>query len=140
VFGEVSTALGIGKFRGTKKINSIVAFPLMYQERETCGRRFLKLVDVHHCQYQGMALYMKKNGSVKLFVNSRIMVDGAYFREANPNYAKASIDESNKRSSSSDDWDYFGDEDDSEKSSDSVRSITRELKEYSKYSNYSTHE
>jgi hypothetical protein len=65
---------------------------------------------------------MKKNGPVKLFVNSRIMVDGSYFREANPNYAKASIDESNKKSSSSDDWDYFGDEDDSEKSSDSVKS------------------
>ena len=57
-------------------------------------------MNVHHCQYQGMAFYMKKNRPVKLFVNSRIMVDTAYFREANPNYARASIEESDKESSS----------------------------------------
>jgi hypothetical protein len=54
VFGEFSTTLRIRKFRGKKKINSLGAFPLMYQEKvtkaylETCGRKFLKLVDVHH--------------------------------------------------------------------------------------------
>jgi hypothetical protein len=47
-----------------------------------------------------MAFYMKKGRPVKLFVNSRIMVDAAYFREANPNYARASIEESDKESSS----------------------------------------
>ena len=130
VFGEVSTALGIEKFRGTKRINSLGAFPLIYHQKEketrayleNCGRKFLKLLDVHHCQYQGMAFYMKKNRPVKLFVNSRIIVDAAYFREANPNYAKASVDESNKKSSSDDGWLLFGDEDDSEKPTDSVKS------------------
>jgi hypothetical protein len=130
VFGEVSTALGIEKFRGTMRINSLGAFPLLYHQKEEhtrayldkCGRKFLKLMKVHHCRYQGMAFYIKKNRPVKLFVNSRIIVDAAYFQEANPNYAKASIDESNKKSSSIDGWMIFGDKDDSKKSSDSVKS------------------
>lgn len=129
-FGEVSTALGIEKFRGTKRINSLGVFPLLYHQKEKetraylskCGRKFLKLIDVHHCQYQGIAFYMKKNRPVKLFVNSRIMVDAAYFREANPNYAKASINESEKERSSGNGWIILGGEDDSEKSSDSVKS------------------
>jgi hypothetical protein len=98
VFGEVSTALGIEKFRGTRRINSLGVFPLLYHQKEKetrayldkCGQKFLSLISVHHCQYQGMAFYMKKNCPVKLFVNSWIMVDAAYFQEANPNYAKAS--------------------------------------------------
>ena len=130
MFGEVSTALGIEKFRGTMRINSLGAFPLSYHQKEKetrayldkCGRKFLKLMNVHHCQYQGIAFYMKKNRPVKLFVNSRVMVDAAYFREANPNYAKATVDESNKESSSSDGWILLGGDDDSEKSSDSVKS------------------
>jgi hypothetical protein len=69
-----------------------------------------------------MAFYMKKNRPVKLFVNSRIIVDAAYFQEANPNYAKVSIDKSNKESSSIDGWMIFRDKDDSKKSSDSVKS------------------
>jgi hypothetical protein len=129
VFGEVSTALGIEKFRGIMRISSLGVFPLLYHQKEKetrayldkCGRKFLKLMKVHHCQYQGMAFYMKKNRPVKLFVNSRIMVDEAYFREANPNYAKARINESEKESSSGNGWIIFGDEDDSEKASDSVK-------------------
>jgi hypothetical protein len=69
-----------------------------------------------------MAFYIKKDQPVKLFVNSRIMVDAAYFREANPNYAKASIKDSERERSSNNGWYVFGDEDDSEKSSDSVKS------------------
>jgi hypothetical protein len=68
-----------------------------------------------------MAFYMKKNHPVKLFVNSRIMVDAAYFREANPNYARVSIEESDE-SSSPPGWNIFGSGDDSEESSDAVKS------------------
>jgi hypothetical protein len=128
VFGEVSTALGIEKFRGTLRINSLGAFPLPYHQKEKetraylekCGRKFLKLTNVHHCQYQGIAFYMKKNRPVKLFVNSRIMVDAAYFREANPNYAKPSIDKPDKERSSRYDW--YGGDDDPPKSSNAVKS------------------
>jgi hypothetical protein len=63
---------------------------------------------------------MKKNHPVKLLVNSRIMVDAIYFREANPNYARASIDELDKESSSLSGWTILG-SDDSEKSPDAVK-------------------
>jgi len=43
------------------------------------------------------------------------MVDAIYFREANPNYARASIDESDKESSSLSGWTILG-SDESEKS------------------------
>ncbi|KAH8759552.1 hypothetical protein F5882DRAFT_453760 [Hyaloscypha sp. PMI_1271] len=111
VFGEVSTALGIEKFQ--KETRAYL---------DKCGRKFLSLMSVHHCQYQGMAFYMKKGRPVKLFVNSRIMVDAAYFREANPNYARASIEESDKESSSPPGWTILGSDDDSETSSDVVKS------------------
>ena len=130
VFGEVSTALGIEKFRGTRKISSLGVFPLSYHQKEKetrayldkCGRKFLSLMSVHHRQYQGMAFYMKKGRPVKLFVNSRIMVDAAYFREANPNYARASIEEPDKESSSPPGWTILGSDDDSETSFDVVKS------------------
>ncbi len=131
VFGEISTALQIEKFRGARRIDTLGIFPLLYHQKEqemtayleNRGRSFLKLMHVNHCQYRGMAFYMKKNRPVKLFVNSRIMVDAAFFREANPNYARASIDKSDKGSSSTSAWDdLWGDDDDSEKSSDLVKS------------------
>jgi len=76
-----------------------------------------------------MAFYMKKNRPVKLFVNSRIMVYAAYLREANPNYAKASINELEKETSLSNGWIIFRDKDDSEKISDSVKTNGLELLE-----------
>ncbi len=96
IFGEVST--------WTRRVSSLGVFPLSCHQKEMetrayldkCGRKFLSLMSFHHCQYQGMAFYIKKNRPVKLFVNSRITVDVAYFREANSKYARASIEESDK--------------------------------------------
>ena len=53
------------------------------------------------------------------------MVDAIYFREANPNYARASINEPNKESSSLSDWTIFG-SDDSEKSPNAVKKTSME--------------
>jgi hypothetical protein len=130
VFGEVSTALGIEKFRGSKPINSLGVFPLSYHQKEEearayldkCGRKFLSLMKVHHCQYRGMAFIVKKNRPTKIFVNSRIVIDAAYFREANPNYARLSINESKPNSSLNKGWILFDEDDDPETSSDSVMS------------------
>jgi hypothetical protein len=133
VFGEASTALGIEKFRGAQRINSLGVFPLQYHHGEEdtrahldkCGRKFLKLMDVHHCQYQGIAFYMKKKAPVKVFVDSRIMVDAAYFREANPNYARPSINDPDRAGGPAPPgvtWVVFEPEDTRNRSSDSVRS------------------
>jgi hypothetical protein len=78
-------------------------------------------MNVHHCQYQGMAFYMKKNRPVKVFVNSKIMVDATYFGEANPNYTRASIND-DKSSPPGISWVIFGPEDSRKRSSDSVKS------------------
>ncbi|OWP06252.1 hypothetical protein B2J93_2490 [Marssonina coronariae] len=123
-----TTCVGTGKPRCVKRINSLGVFPLPYHQKEKetrayleeCGRKFLSLMSVHHCHYQGIAFYMKKNHPVKLLVNSRIMVDAIYFREANLNYARASIDEPDKESSSLSGWTILG-SDDSEKSPDAVK-------------------
>ena len=55
-FGEASTALGIVKFCGTKRIDSLEAFPLQSHSSEKgvrreltdCGRKFLAFGESHH--------------------------------------------------------------------------------------------
>jgi len=69
-----------------------------------------------------MAFYIKKNRLIKLFVNSRIIVNAAYFREANPNYTRASIEESDKESLSPPGWMLLGGDNDSKKPSNTVKS------------------
>ena len=41
---------------------------------------------------------MKKNYPIKLLVNNWIIINIIYFREANPNYTRISIDKSDKES------------------------------------------
>ena len=109
VFGEVSTALGIRAFQGAKPIDRLEAYPLgLHQHYEKmrenfarCGRQFASLMGQHHVQYRGNAFYIEKGDYVEVPVESRIMVDVAYFRKVNPNYARPQVNEM-ARSSSSD--------------------------------------
>ena len=58
-FGKASIALVIPKFRGTKRINTLPAFPLKYHLDENqvksdfvkCGRKFVRLIGTYyyHC-------------------------------------------------------------------------------------------
>jgi hypothetical protein len=108
VFGETSIELAILKFRGTKRINSLDAFPLEYHPSKDkikahlveCGRKFVSLMGVHHRQYQGDAFYMRKEQPIKAPINSRVMIDAVYFQEANPNYTRPRISESGRQGSS----------------------------------------
>jgi len=101
VFGEVSTALGMGTFQGAKRIDSLEAFPLAFHRRQKemrehcvrCGRQFVSLTGQRHVQYRGNAFYIEKGDYVEVPVDSRIMVDVAYFRKVNPNYARPHINE-----------------------------------------------
>ncbi|KAA6414807.1 MAG: hypothetical protein FRX48_01557 [Lasallia pustulata] len=79
VFGEVSTALGMGTFQGAKQIDSLEAFPLAFHRRQKEMRE--------HC------VRCEKGDYVEVPVDSRIMVDVAYFRKVNPNYARPHINE-----------------------------------------------
>ncbi len=104
VLGETSSDHAIESFRGAKQITALEVFPLRYHPGEKhvrahltkCGRKFLSMMDVHHCEYEGKAFYIEKERVVEIFIKSRVVVDVAYFREENPNYSRPSIKESKK--------------------------------------------
>ena len=117
VFGEAALGLAVEKFRGTKRIDLLQAFPLEYHRKSSeirarligYGRIFNNLRGVHHRQYQGTAFYKDKDGNkIKVSVKSRIMVDTAYFRQINPNYARPQIDKSPGTLDLSDIFDFTG--------------------------------
>ena len=117
VFGEVSIELKIMKFRGTKRINTLEAFPLQYHRSSNsikadlvqCGRKFVSLIGSHHRQYYGSAFYMKKDEAIQVPVNSRIMVDANFFRKMNPNYSVSRVTEPAVLSATEDGWILFDD-------------------------------
>jgi len=106
VFGETSSEHAIEKFRGAKQITALEVFPLKYHPSERqirahlteCGQKFLSMMDVHLCEYKGKGFYIDKDRVVEIPVESRVVVDAAYFREENPNYARPSIKNSDKGS------------------------------------------
>ncbi|KAI9791932.1 MAG: hypothetical protein M1835_008168 [Candelina submexicana] len=108
VFGEVSTALGIRIFQGAKRVDRLEAFPLEFHRHQKkmkdylvrCGRRFVSLMGQHHVRYHGNAFYIEKGEYVEVPVDSRIMVDAAYFRKINPNYTRPHVNELARPSSS----------------------------------------
>lgn len=134
VFGETSIELVIMKFRGTRRISSLNAFPLEYHPNKDkvkahlvgCGRNFVSLMGVQYRQYRGDAFYMRKGQPVKVPVNGRIMIDRVFFHEANPNYTRPRINESTKQDLSDEDWMIFGIDDRSTKQSDQVRSTGKD--------------
>jgi len=61
-----------------------------------CGRKFLSMMDVHLCEYEGKAFYIEKRQVIEIFIQNRVVVDAPYFREENPNYTRPSIKESDE--------------------------------------------
>jgi hypothetical protein len=95
-FGKASIELVIPKFRGTKRINTLPAFPLKYHPDKNqvksdfvkCGRKFVRLIGTHHCYCQGEAFFMEDGDPVRVSVDSRVMVDADFFWKMNPNYTR----------------------------------------------------
>jgi hypothetical protein len=98
-FGETGIVLRIKKFRGTKDINSLEAFPLSYhrdfeqigQRLVQYGRRFCTLTSTHIQHCEGTAFIMSQGKPMQLNINSRVGVDAAFFREMRPNYSRPRI-------------------------------------------------
>jgi hypothetical protein len=115
VFGEVSTALGIQKFQGAKRVDRLEAFPFEFHRHQKkmkeylvrCGRQFVSLMGQHHVRYYGNAFYVEKGEYIEVPVNSRIIVDVAYFRKINPNYTRPHINELARPSSLNNDYTLF---------------------------------
>ncbi|KAF1963459.1 P-loop containing nucleoside triphosphate hydrolase protein [Byssothecium circinans] len=100
-FGEMSTELKVPKFQGVRQIDSLPAFPIQYHPNATevkadlfeCGRKFVRLMGTHHHHCKGQAFFMHKGKPVGVPVDSRIMIDAAFFRKMNPNYSKPKASE-----------------------------------------------
>jgi hypothetical protein len=98
--GKASINLAIPKFRGTKRINTLRAFPLKYHQDENqvkadiveCGRKFVALMDVRLVHCRGKAFYMDDGDVVRLSVDSRVMIDPDFFLKMNPNYSRPRTD------------------------------------------------
>lgn len=98
-FGEAGIFLRVAKFRGSKPIESLEAFPLRYHPRHEQvrkdlverGQKFRDLAGSHTRQCNGSAFFMNKGKAIKVNVNSRVAVDAAFFYEMQPNYARLSL-------------------------------------------------
>ena len=129
VIGETPIEVAILKFRGTKKIHTLDAFPFEYHPNKKemkahlveCGRNFISLMGIRHRQYRGDAFYVRKGKPIKVPVNCRIMIDAIYFREANPNYARPRISGFEHEDLSNNAFDFFESGDGSMTRSDQVK-------------------
>lgn len=98
-FGEAGIFLRVAKFRGSKPIDGLEAFPLHHhpsheQVRTDLvkrGQKFLDLAGSHIRHCKGNAFFMNKGKIFKVNINSRVAVDAAFFHEMQPNYSRPSL-------------------------------------------------
>ncbi|KAJ5995791.1 hypothetical protein N7481_002768 [Penicillium waksmanii] len=98
-FGDAGIFLGVTKFRGSRPIEIIEAFPLRYHPRHEefrkdlieRGQKFWDLASSHIWHCKGSAFSMNKGDAIKVKVNSRVAADAAFFLEIQPNYPRLSL-------------------------------------------------
>ncbi|KAI3092915.1 hypothetical protein CBS147333_10170 [Penicillium roqueforti] len=98
-FGEAGIFLRVPKFRGSKPIATLEAYPLCHhpsheQVRKDLvqrGQKFRDLAGSHIRHCKGSAFFMNKGKIFKININSRVAVDAAFFHEMQPNYSRPSL-------------------------------------------------
>ncbi|KAJ5991642.1 hypothetical protein N7522_011849 [Penicillium canescens] len=98
-FGEAGIFLRVPKFRGSKPIETLEAFPLCHHPRHQQvwkdlverGQKFRDLAGSHIRHCKGSAFFMNKGKAIKVKVNGRVAVDAAFFHEMQPNYSRPSL-------------------------------------------------
>lgn len=98
-FGEAGVFLRVAKFRGSKPIESLEAFPLrdhpsheqVQKDLVERGQKFRDLAGSHIQHCKGNAFFMNKGKVFKVNINSRVAVDAAFFHEMQPNYSRPSL-------------------------------------------------
>ncbi|CAI7582860.1 unnamed protein product [Penicillium manginii] len=98
-FGEAGIFLRVAKFRGSKPIESLEAFPLRHHQsheqvrKDLVGRghKFLEFAGSHIRHCKGSAFFMSKGKVVKVKIDSRVTVDTAFFHDMQPNYSRPSL-------------------------------------------------
>ncbi|KAJ6136910.1 hypothetical protein N7497_012162 [Penicillium chrysogenum] len=98
-FGEAGIFLRVPKFRGSKPIATLEAYPLCHhpsheearKDLVERGQKFLWLAGSHIQHCKGSAFFMNKGKIFKININSRVAVDAAFFHEMQPNYSRPSL-------------------------------------------------
>ncbi|KAI3226519.1 hypothetical protein DTO012A9_5567 [Penicillium roqueforti] len=98
-FGEAGIFLRVTKFRGSKPIETLKAFPLHHhpnhkQVRKDLierGQKFRDLAGSHVQHCKGSVFFMNKGKAIKVNINSRVAVDAAFFHKIQPNYSRPSL-------------------------------------------------
>ncbi|KAJ5544149.1 hypothetical protein N7494_005428 [Penicillium frequentans] len=98
-FGEAGIFLRVPKFRGSKPIATLEAYPLRHhpsheqvqKDLVERGQRFRDFAGSHIQHCKGSAFFMNKGKPIKVKINSRVAVDVAFFHEMQPNYSRPSL-------------------------------------------------
>lgn len=98
-FGDAGVFLRVPKFRGSKPIATLDAYPLRHhpsheQVRKDLverGQKFRDLAGSHIKHCEGSAFFMNKGKAIKVNINSQVGVDAAFFYEMQPNYSRPSL-------------------------------------------------
>ena len=98
-FGEAGIFLRVAKFRGSKPIETLEAYPLHHHPSHEQiqkdlierGQKFRILAGSHIQHCKGSAFFMNKGNIFKININSRVAVDAAFFHEMQPNYSRPSL-------------------------------------------------
>ena len=78
----------------------------------------ISLMGAHHHQCRGDAFFMLEDRPFQMSIDSRIMVDAAFFRKMNPNYSRPRIIEPAKLDLANGAYHFLGGEDNSTKEVD----------------------
>ncbi|KAJ6061001.1 hypothetical protein N7444_001697 [Penicillium canescens] len=95
-FGEAGIFLGVTKFRGSRPIEALQAFPLHHhpdydgvrKDLVKRGRKFCGMAGRHIQHCDGSAFFMKNGAAVEVKINGQVGVDAAFFRQMLPNYSR----------------------------------------------------
>lgn len=98
--GFASIDLNISKFTGVKRIMSLHYFPLQYHSQKgqvtaeliVCGKKFYSLCGSYHCYCKGKGFVVQDDVKIKHKINSRVIIDAAFFCQMKPNYQQPKID------------------------------------------------
>ena len=99
------------KFRGKTQISTLKGYPLRYHpegkrikaQLVECGRKFTSMLGAYHRHCRSIAFYIKNREVIRVSVNSRIMLDAAFFRNMNPSYPRPQPDELARKKEDDDD-------------------------------------
>jgi len=130
MFEEASINLAIVKFRGKRRISTLNAFPLRYHSDEQgmkaqfvqCDRKFVFMLEAYHRHCRGTTFYMKDGEPIKVSVDSRVMLDAAFFRKTNPNYTRSQPHELVKKKMNNDGYFDAFSKSSSERALDQIKS------------------